>query len=199
VAHFHPHLHVLMSDGAYRRDGSFVPLPEPEPMVLEARWQRAVLAEFVRRGWLEEDAAAGMMSWPHSGFGAYVGPRIEEREGQLRVARYAARASVAESRLRYHADRAEVELVAEWPALRARRRRWAELLRMVFRVEVEVCPDPPAAGAPRGRGADPRVRDGAGGGAADPRSSGAPRGGSARRAVGGGGGGARVRAGGVSP
>ena len=28
----------------------------------------------------------------------------------------------------------------EWPALRARRRRWAELLRLVFRVEVEVCP-----------------------------------------------------------
>jgi hypothetical protein len=27
-----------------------------------------------------------------------------------------------------------------WPALRARRRRWAELLRRVFRVEVEVCP-----------------------------------------------------------
>ena len=27
-----------------------------------------------------------------------------------------------------------------WPALRARRRRWAELLRRVFQVEVEVCP-----------------------------------------------------------
>jgi hypothetical protein len=27
-----------------------------------------------------------------------------------------------------------------WPALRARRRRWAELLRRVFNVEVEVCP-----------------------------------------------------------
>ena len=27
-----------------------------------------------------------------------------------------------------------------WPALQARRRRWAELLRMVFKVDVEVCP-----------------------------------------------------------
>jgi hypothetical protein len=27
-----------------------------------------------------------------------------------------------------------------WPALRARRRRWAELLRLVFAVEVTVCP-----------------------------------------------------------
>jgi hypothetical protein len=164
----------------------------------------------VRQGWLEEDEAAGMRAWPHSGLGAYVGPRIEDREGLLRVARYSARAPVAESRLRYDAARAEVELVSDrndgpyagvhrfsalefiarwvdhvperyevrvrycgayatrrrvwwrrrgvvltrasgeppraaeredtWPARRARRRRWAELLRMVFRVEVEGCP-----------------------------------------------------------
>jgi hypothetical protein len=210
VAHQHPHLHVLMSDGGFRRDGTFVRLPEPEAAVLEALWQRTVLAEFVRRGWFEEDEAAAMLGWPHSGFGAYVGPRIEEREGQLRVARYSARAPVAEGRLRYDAERAEVELVADrvagpyagvhrmralefiarwvdhvperyevrvryagayatrrrvwwgrrgvvlarsraeraelpeaghaWPALKARRRRWAELLRLVFRVEVETCP-----------------------------------------------------------
>ena len=30
VAHLHPHLHVLMTDGAFLRDGRFVPLPEPE-------------------------------------------------------------------------------------------------------------------------------------------------------------------------
>ena len=164
--------------------------------------RRAVLAEFVRRDWLEEDEAAGMLAWPHSGFGAYLGPPIEDREGVLRVARYGARAPVAESRLRYDAARAEVELVPDrsdgpyagvhrmtalefiarwvdhvperyevrvryagayatrrrvwwrwrgvvlagasgeppkvvafeesWPALRARRRRWAELLRWVF-------------------------------------------------------------------
>jgi hypothetical protein len=210
VAHLHPHLHVLMTDGGFRRDGTFVRLPEPEPAVLEEAWRRSVLAEFVRRGWLEADEAAAMLGWPHSGFGAHVGPRIEDREGLLRVARYSARAPVAESRLRYDAARAEVELVADrvdgpyagvhrmpaleflarwvdhvperyevrvryagayatrrrvwwgrrgvllarsraepaemteagnpWPALRARRWRWAEWLRLVFRVEVEVCP-----------------------------------------------------------
>ncbi len=43
-----------------------MPLPEPEPAVLEEAWRRSVLVEFVRRGWLEEDAASGMMSWPHA-------------------------------------------------------------------------------------------------------------------------------------
>jgi hypothetical protein len=30
VAHLHPHLHVLMTDGAFRRNGTFVPLPESD-------------------------------------------------------------------------------------------------------------------------------------------------------------------------
>jgi hypothetical protein len=44
-----------------------------------------------------------------------VGPRIEpeDRASVLRVARYGARAPVAESRLRYDAERAEVELVSD--------------------------------------------------------------------------------------
>ena len=32
------------------------------------------------------------------------------------------------------------EPAGDWPALKARRRRWAELLLLVFRVEVGVCP-----------------------------------------------------------
>lgn len=212
LAHWHPHLHVLLTDGVYRRDGRFVPAPTHDGAVLEESWRRAVLAWFVAADWLEEDAAAGMLGWPHSGFGAHIGPAIagEDRESLLRVARYSARAPVAESRLRYDADRAEVELVsdrgdgpyagvhrmsalefvARWadhvperyetrvryygayatrrrvwwrrrgivlagappaelssieppsdaPALRARRRRWAELLRRVFQVDVETCP-----------------------------------------------------------
>jgi hypothetical protein len=106
---------VLLTDGAFRRDGTFLPAPPHDPAVLEQAWRRAVLAAFVREGWLGEEAASGMLAWPHSGFGAHVGPRIagEDRESLLRVARYAARAPVAESRLRYHAERAEVELISD--------------------------------------------------------------------------------------
>ena len=68
-----------------RRDGSFVALPPHDPAVLEAAWRPAVLGWFVRRGGLEEDASA----------------------------RYGARTPVAESRLRYDAERAEVERVSD--------------------------------------------------------------------------------------
>jgi hypothetical protein len=212
LVHFHPHYHLLVTDGGFRRDGTFVPAPAHHSAVLEEAWRRAVLRWFVAQQWLEEDAAQAMLGWPHSGFGAHVGPRLaaDDRAGVLRVARYAARAPVAESRLRYHPECATVELVsdardgpyaglhrmpaleflarwadhvparyetrvryygafaskrrvwwrrrgvmlvdsppappgaaapaAEWPALRARRRRWSELLRLVFAVDVEVCP-----------------------------------------------------------
>ena len=213
LAHWHPHLHLLVTDGAFRRDGGFVRLTTHDAAVLAETWRRAVLSLFVRQGWLEEEAATAMLAWPHSGFGAHVGPAInaDDRATVLRVARYGARAPVAESRLRYDAARAEVELVSDategpyagvhrfaaleflarlvdhmpgkgevrvryygayasrrrgwwrrrgvvlagagheaarepereaepWPALTARRRRWAELLRMVFKVDVELCP-----------------------------------------------------------
>ena len=78
-------------------------------------WRRAVLALFVRERWLEQDAAASMLAWPHSGFSAYVGPAIasEDRATVLRVARCRACAPVAESRLRYDAGRRRSRLVSD--------------------------------------------------------------------------------------
>lgn len=218
LAHWHPHLHVLVTDGAFTRGGRFLPALAHDPAVLQESLRRAVLAWFARQGWLEEEAALAMLAWPHSGFGAHVGPLIagDDRQSLTRVARYGARAPVAEDRLRYHAERAEVEIASDaasgpyagvhrldaleflarwvthvpdhyetrvryygayatrrrlwwrrrgvvpdgargttapapapspaatpandWPALRARRRRWAELLSRVFEIEVHVCP-----------------------------------------------------------
>ena len=77
-----------------------------------------MLAWFLRQVWLEAEGAAGMLAWPHSGFAAYLGPRIEDREGLLRVARYCTRSPVAESRRRHDAARAEVERVYRQSARR---------------------------------------------------------------------------------
>ena len=73
LAHWHPHLHAPMSDG------SFLPAPTHDLSVLESAWQRTVLAWFAEAEWLDPDAAAGMLAWPHSGFGVHVGPAIAGR------------------------------------------------------------------------------------------------------------------------
>ena len=115
LAHWHPHLHLVVTDGDFRRDGSFVTQFAHDAAVLAEAWRRAVLSLFVRAGWPEKEAAAAMLTWPHSGFSAYVGSALaaQDRAAVLRVARYGARAPVAESRLRYDAERAEVELSSD--------------------------------------------------------------------------------------
>ena len=65
---------------------TFIASPPHDAVVLEAAWQRAVLTGFVDHGWLDQDAATAMLAWPHSGFGAHIGPPIhaDDRDGLLR-------------------------------------------------------------------------------------------------------------------
>jgi hypothetical protein len=57
LAHWHPHLHVLLTDGAFAPDGGFRPAPPHHPAVLQESFRRAVLAWFAHEGWLEREAA----------------------------------------------------------------------------------------------------------------------------------------------
>jgi len=57
LADWHPHLHLLVTDGGFRPTGSFVPLPLHDVATLAEGFRGAVLRLFVRRELLEEDAA----------------------------------------------------------------------------------------------------------------------------------------------
>ena len=67
---------------------------------------RAVLRLFVRLELFDADQAAGMLTWPHSGFHVHTAVRLpeEDRAFATRLARYCARNPVALERLAY--DRA---------------------------------------------------------------------------------------------
>jgi len=186
-----------------------VPLSFHDPVVLTEAFRRAVLAAFVREGLFTPETADSMLVWPHSGFHVHHHVRIEadDAEGRAHLARYAARAPVALSRMTYDAEEGVVRIVsdktegptagthvfepleflalllahlprkneiyvryygaysarrraawrksgvrpnrqflAEEPLepvperVRARRRRWAELLRKIWDVDVSTCP-----------------------------------------------------------
>jgi transposase-like zinc-binding protein/putative transposase len=97
LANFHPHLHLVVTDGVFRPDGTFLHLGFHDIEVLTEAFRRAVLREFVRRELLLEDDALSMLSWPHSGFHVHHSVRLEADDalGILQLARYAARAPVA--------------------------------------------------------------------------------------------------------
>jgi hypothetical protein len=106
LANWHPHLHLVVTDGGFRPDGSFVRWPgwpSYGSAALSEAFRRAVLRLFVRRGFFDEEQARGMLQWPHSGFHVHTGVGVseEDRPSALRLARYCARNPVALERLTY--------------------------------------------------------------------------------------------------
>ncbi len=92
-ANFHPHLHVLATDGVFTRDGCFHPVIWPEEAALEERFRRRFLLLLERAGRLRPETRERFLAWRHSGFSAKTTQRLaaDERsrleQGVLRHAR----------------------------------------------------------------------------------------------------------------
>jgi Putative transposase len=94
---------LLVTDGGFRPDGTFVSWPAHDTARLTEAFRRAVLRPFVRLDLFDEDQAAGMLTWPHSGFHVHtaVWDPEDDRAFATRLARYCARNPVALERLTY--------------------------------------------------------------------------------------------------
>ena len=77
-AKWHPHLHLRVTDGGFRPDGTFVAWPAHDTARVTEAFRRAVLRLFVRVALFDEDQAAGMLTWPHSGFHGYTAVWVPE-------------------------------------------------------------------------------------------------------------------------
>ncbi len=106
-----------MTDGGFRADGTFVPLPLHDVTTLTEAFRRAVVRLFVRRELMDVETAQGMLAWPHSGFHVHDGVWVaaDDREFAVRLARYCARNPVALSRLEYQSDNATVTYHSDKP------------------------------------------------------------------------------------
>jgi hypothetical protein len=165
LVNWQPHLHALVSAGVVNREGVFTPLALPPAGVAEELFRRRVIRMLVRRGRLEEDVAAGLLSWRHSGFSVRHAIRVDpcDTEGLERLCRhipppgfhltrlYGAYANRTRGALARRMARAgerpasgDSELDALAPSQRARRRQWARLIAKVFEVDPLRC----ACGAP---------------------------------------------------
>jgi hypothetical protein len=100
-ANWHPHLHLVVTDGGFRPDDTFVGWPLHDTRRLTEAFRRAVLRLVVRLGLFDEAQATGMLQWPHSGFHVHDAVWVPEddRAFRQRLARYCARNPVALERL----------------------------------------------------------------------------------------------------
>jgi hypothetical protein len=102
---FHPHVHALSTDGLFARDGTFVAV-EPDPRAVEELFRRLLIEALVKAERLSEEFAERLLGWEHSGFSVYAEQTVlpHERDRLARLARYMARAPLANARLREGPD-----------------------------------------------------------------------------------------------
>ena len=68
LLHWHPHIHTLVTCGAFTPAGEFREVPELDVERLCAAWREAVFDLYLAEGKIEPEVVENMRTWPHSGF-----------------------------------------------------------------------------------------------------------------------------------
>ncbi len=107
---FHPHLHVLATDGAFYGKGLFRVASRFPMKALERLFRHNVLRMLLDKGRITPKTIRIMDGWRHSGFNVYCGPRIlpGEKRSLERLAAYLIRSSFSQERMEYLPDQGRV-------------------------------------------------------------------------------------------
>ena len=81
---YHPHLHALVSDGLFRKSGTFYVMPKADLAPLEEIFRAKVLKMLKAEGKIGDNIINNLMSWKHTGFSVHNGVRIvrNDEEGK---------------------------------------------------------------------------------------------------------------------
>ncbi len=107
---FHPHLHSLVTDGLVSAEGSFVPIPCPDPVRIMERFRHKLVKALLAREKISPRLVEIMRNWRHPGFSVYQGERIDpdDHEARQRLAGYMVHPPIALERLRYRPESGQV-------------------------------------------------------------------------------------------
>jgi hypothetical protein len=108
---FHPHLHILVSDGCFYENGMFAISPAVDIKALEQIFRHKVLKMLLSKGKITRDMITLLDKWRHTGFNVFSGPRILPRneKSMENLARYIIRASFSRERMTYRRETGQVE------------------------------------------------------------------------------------------
>ncbi len=100
---FHPHLHILSTDGCFYNDDAFMVCPPPDTVGLEKLFRYEIFKMLKSEGKINDVVIENMMNWRHSGFNVYCGKAIwpHNEDGLENLARYIIRASFSQERMTY--------------------------------------------------------------------------------------------------
>jgi len=92
-ANFHPHLHLLVSEGVFTPEGDFLPLDFIDVKAIRKLFQKLLLVSLHQAERLSESFIERIETWRHSGFSTYAEQVVlpHETERLERLARYITR------------------------------------------------------------------------------------------------------------
>jgi hypothetical protein len=104
---WHPHAHLLLSDGAFSDDGTFHPLENWDGDTVMRLFRERLLARLIGRRAISEELAHKLLKWRHPGFSAHVGEPIpfEDNKAIEDVASYLVKAPLSLKKLVYRRAR----------------------------------------------------------------------------------------------
>ena len=121
LLHWHPHVHALVTCGAFTPEGEFLEVPELDIDRLQAAWREAVFALYLTEEKIKPEAVENMRGWPHSGFSVDQSVFLPagDRPGIERLVQYMTRCPFSLSRLVKVTKTGQVVYKAEKNACRA--------------------------------------------------------------------------------
>ena len=119
LLHWHPHIHVLITCGAFTPEGDFLELPEFDRERVLAAWQDAVFDLYLAKEKIEPEVVENMRTWEHSGFSVDQSVFLPagDPSGIERLIQYMTRCPFSLSRLVKVSDSGQVVYQAEKQAL----------------------------------------------------------------------------------
>jgi len=121
LLHWHPHLHALVTCGAFTAAGEFLQLPELDLERLEVAWQEAVFALYLAEEKIQPEVVENMRTWQHSGFSVDQSVLLAagDQAGIERLIQYMTRCPFSLARLLKVSDTGQVVYKAEKHTCRA--------------------------------------------------------------------------------
>ncbi len=103
LVQWHPHGHLLLTDGGFCAEGAFHPLPSWDGEAVMKQFRERLLARLVERHAISEDLARRLVAWKHPGFSSHVGDAIpfEAEKAIEDLACYLVRAPLSLQKLVY--------------------------------------------------------------------------------------------------
>ncbi len=99
LLNFHPHIHLLITDGVFCPDGTFDRFPYFDVSLIERLFRAELLRVLLGKELICQDIVDNLLSWRHSGFSVHGDVKAHDRDSAARLGRYMIRCPLVLERL----------------------------------------------------------------------------------------------------